>query len=260
MVHSRALGADEEQDIVNYSYITGLGVGGANTDNQTVRAIQVPFSYQLRPMTDEQWGIKLLFPVTFGVVGFDVFDVIGNVISLDAKVLSIVPGVEFQVPVRKDWVLKPFGKVGGGRDVSLGENAFIYSAGLKSSFFIPWRDFLFTLGNEISFDGYDPGGEERQDYASIAIGWDTRYPLGFTLKSAETNIGGWISYYYYFDELLFEQPQGAPLAIGQQFEIALAFGTYEKIPIWFMNFDRIGLAYRFGDDLKALRLVFEFPF
>lgn len=260
LVGSRAFGADEEQDVVNYSYISELGLGEADTDNRTVKAVQIPFSYQLRPMKEEQWGIKLLFPVTFGVLGLDVVDIIGNVISLDASVLSIVPGVELQIPVRKDWVLKPFGKAGGGRDVSGGENAFIYAAGLKSSYFIPWKDFTFTLGNEVSFDGYVPDGGEREDYASVAIGWDTRYPLWFTLKGAETNIGGWLSYYYYFDELVFERPQTAPLAIGQEFEIALAFGTYEKIPIWFMKFDRIGLAYRFSDELKALRLVFEFPF
>ncbi len=43
-------------------------------------------------------------------------------------------------------------------------------------------------------------------------------------------------------------------------EITLTFGTYKQIPIWFFNFDRIGLAYRFSEDLRAIRIVFEFPF
>jgi hypothetical protein len=170
----------------------------------------------------------------------------------------VVPGVELQIPFRKNWVLKPFGRAGGGR--SEGGNAFIYSAGLRSSYTIPWKKFIFTLGNEISFDGFLPSGEEWEDYASIAIGWDTRYPLGFTLKGAETHIGGWVSYYYFFDELEFQRPLLAPLAIGNQFEVALSFGTYKKIPIWFFKFDRIGLAYRFSEDLRAIRIVFEFPF
>lgn len=212
-------------------------------------------------MTEDQWGIKLLFPVTFGVLGLDAIDNIGDLISLDISALSLVPGAELQIPVRRNWVLKPFGKAGGGRDLSAGgKSAFIYSAGLKSSYTIPWKDFTFTLGNEISFDGFVPSGEDREDYASIAIGWDTIYPLGFTLKGAETHVGGWVSYYYFFNDLEFERPLLAPLSIGEQFEVALAFGTYEKIPIWFFKFDRIGLAYRFNEDLRAIRIVFEFPF
>ena len=258
VITSPAHGGNTDQDLLNYAYFSELGIGEYSTDNREVRAIQVPFSYQLRPMTEDQWGIRLLFPATFGVLGLDAIDNIGDVISLDISALTLVPGVELQIPVRKNWVLKPFGQVGAGR--SEGGNAFIYSAGVRSSYTIPWKKFTFTLGNEISFDGFLPSGEEWENYASIAIGWDTRYPLGFTLKGAATHIGGWVSYYYFFDELEFEQPLLAPLAIGNQFEIALSFGTYKKIPIWFFNFDRIGLAYRFSEDLRAIRIVFEFPF
>jgi len=251
---------EKGQDLLNYSYFSELGVGEYNTDNREVRAIQVPFSYQIRPIEDDKWGIKLLFPVTFGVLGLDAISDLGDVISLDVSALTVVPGIEFQIPVRKRWVLKPFGQVGAGKDVSGGEFAFIYSTGLKSSYTIPWKEFTFTLGNAIGFDGYKLKGENREDYSSISIGWDTIYPLGFTLKGRKTNIGGWVSYYYYFDDLEFERPERAPLAIGQQFEIALTFGTYEKIPIWFFKINRIGLAYRFGEDLRAIRIVSEFPF
>lgn len=257
---SRASGADEEKSFYNYSYASDLGVGGYNADNREVRAIQIPFSYQFRPMTKDRWGIKFLFPITFGVLGLDAVSDIGDVISLDVKALSVVPGIEFQIPVSDRWVFKPFGQVGGGKDVSGGEYAYIYSMGLKSSYTIPWKEFTFTLGNAIAFDGYKPKNGNREDYSSISIGWDTIYPLGFTFKGRKTNIGGWVSYYYFFEDLEFERPLTSPLAIGQQFEVALTFGTYEKIPIWFFKLNRIGLAYRFGEDLRAIRFVSEFPF
>ena len=257
---SNACGSDEDQNLLNYSYFSELGFGEYNTDNREVRAIQIPFSYQLRPMTEDRWGIKLLFPITFGVLGLDAVNDIGDVISLEVKALSIVPGIELQIPVRERWVLKPFGKVGGGKDVSGGEFTYIYSTGLKSSYTIPWKEFTFTLGNAVAFDGYKPKDENREDYSSISIGWDTVYPLGFTFKGRRTNIGGWVSYYYYFEDLEFERPEQAPLDIGQQFEVALTFGTYEKIPIWFFKLNGIGVAYRFGEDLRAIRFVSEFPF
>jgi len=255
-----AFSADGGQDFLNYSYFSELGVGGYDTDDSEVRAIQVPFSYQLREIEEKKCGIKLLFPVTFGVLGLDAVNDLGDVISLDVEALTIVPGIELQIPVRKRWVLKPFGKAGAGKDVSGGEFAFIYSAGLKSSYRIPWRQFSFTLGTAIAFDGFKREGEERQDYSSVSIGWDTIYPMKWRFKGKKTNIGGWISYYYFLDDLEFERTQQAPLEIGNQFEVALTFGTYEKIPIWFFKFNRIGLAYRFSEDLRAIRIVSEFPF
>jgi hypothetical protein len=257
---SPALGGNRGQDFLNYSYFSELGIGEYNTDDREVRAIQVPFSYQLREIEDKRWGIKLLFPVTFGVLGLDAINDHGGVISLDVQALTVVPGVEFQIPLRKRWVLKPFGQVGAGKDVSGGEFAYIYSTGLKSSYTIPWRKFNFTLGAGIGFDGFKLDGENRQDYSSISIGWDTVYPLKWTFKGKQTNIGGWVAYYYFLDDLEFQRPNTAPLDIGNQFEVALTFGTYKKIPIWFFKMNRIGLAYRFGEDLKAIRIVSEFPF
>jgi len=260
VIVSPARGGNTDQDFLNYSYFSELGIGEYNTDDREVRAIQVPFSYQLREIEDKKWGIKLLFPVTFGVLGLDAINDLGDVISLDVSALTIVPGIEFQIPVRKRWVLKPFGRVGAGKDVSGGEFAFIYSTGLKSSYMIPWKKFTFTLGTAISFDGFKREGENREDYSSVSIGWDTVYPLKWTFKGKQTNIGGWVSYYHFLDDIEFQRPQVAPLVIGNQFEVALTFGTYEKIPIWFFKVNRIGLAYRFGEDLRAIRIVSEFPF
>jgi hypothetical protein len=76
----------------------------------------------------------------------------------------------------------------------------------------------------------------------------------------KTNIGGYFAYYYYFDDLEFQRLQQNPIEVDDQFEIGITFGTYEPIRIVWWNLKRVGIAYRFGDGLKAIRLISSFPF
>jgi hypothetical protein len=175
-------------------------------------------------------------------------------------VTAVNPGVELQIPVRPRWTLKPFGKLGIGRDVSEGRGALIGSLGLKSRYLIPWEKFQFAFGSGIFYSAYKPQDEDRKDYASFGLGWDTIYPLWFTLGGRKTNIGGYFAYYYYFDDLEFERRQRNPIEVNDQFEIGITFGTYEPIRIVWWNLKRVGIAYRFGDGFKAIRLISTFPF
>lgn len=255
-----AHGADGEKDPINYAYLSDFGLGGFDVEEQQVRAFQIPFSYQLRPMEEDKWGIKLLFPVTIASAEGDPVDIEGIELPFESKVTAVDPGVELQIPVRPRWALKPFGKIGIGRDVTEGRGALIGSLGLKSRYLIPWKKFQFAFGSGISYNAYKPKDADREDYASIGAGWDTIYPLWFTLGGRKTNIGGYFAYYYYFDDLEFQRLQGNPIEIDDQFEIGITFGIYEPIRIVWWNLKRVGIAYRFGDGLKAIRLISSFPF
>ena len=254
------LGADGERDLINYAYLTDFGLGGFDVEERQVTAFQIPFSYQLRPMQEDKWGIKILFPVTIARAEADAVDIDGIELPFDSKVTAVNPGVELQIPVRPNWALKPFGKAGVGRDVSEGRGALIGSLGLKSRYLIPWKKFQFAFGSGVFYNAYKPKDEDRKDFASVGVGWDTVYPLWFTLWGRKTNIGGYFAYYHYFDDLEFERLKSNPIEIDDQFEIAMTFGTYEPIRIVWWNVKRIGIAYRFGDGLKAIRLVSSFPF
>lgn len=256
----RALGADGERDLINYAYLSSFGIGGYDVEEREVRAFQIPFSYQLRPMQGDEWGIKILFPATVATVEGDSIDVDGIELPLDSYVTAVDPGVELQIPVRPKWTVKPFGKIGIGRDVSEERGALVGSLGLKSRYLIPWEKFQFAFGAGVFYDGYKPKDEDRKDYASVGVGWDTIYPLWFTLRGRRTNIGGYFAYYFYFDDLEFERLGRNPIEIDDQFEIGVTFGTYEPIRIGWWEFGRVGIAFRFGDGLTAIRFISGFPF
>jgi hypothetical protein len=247
-----ALGADGERDLINYAYLSDFGLGGFDVEERQVRAFQIPFSYQLRPMQEDKWGIKLLFPVIIASAEADAIDADGIELPFDSKVTAVNPGVELQIPLSPKWALKPFGSEGRG--------ALMGSLGLKSRYLIPWKKFQFAFGSGVFYNAYKPKDEDRKDFASVGVGWDTIYPLWFTLGGKKTNIGGYFAYYYYFDDLEFERLKSNPIEIDDQFEIGITFGTYGPIRIIWWNLKRVGIAYRFGDGLKAIRLISSFPF
>ena len=252
-------GAEVGSDIVNYAYLTDFGVGGFDVEDQQARALNIPLSYQLRPMEEDQWGIKLLFPVTVASVEEDV-NYEGIPFFLDSKIAAVKPGIEVQIPLRSNWAIKPFGNVGLGRDLSEGRGAFLGRLGVKSRYSFPWRKFQFALGAGVFLNAYKPKDQDRRDFTSIGVGLDAVYPLWFKVKDRRTNIGGYVAYYYYIDDLEFERYRRGPIEIDDQIEVAATFGVYSPVRIVWWDFKRVGVAYRFGDGLKAIRLIASFPF
>jgi hypothetical protein len=66
-------------------------------------------SYTLRPVEDNNWGVKLKFPVTVGFFDFKARDIIDPGPPDDVATISVLPGIEFQFPVHDNWFLMPFG-------------------------------------------------------------------------------------------------------------------------------------------------------
>jgi hypothetical protein len=259
-IKNQVFAQDSEEDFINYSYLTSIGIGGYNVADRDAVAFQIPFSFQLRPMEEDQLGIKLLLPVTVASLESEVTNIGGFVVPKDAQVVGVNPGVELQIPVTQEWTLKPFTRLGFGRDVSGGDGSLIFAIGLKSRYAIPWRKFQFALGTGIFYDAFKPESGDKKDYASVGVGWDTIYPLGFNLWDQEANIGGYFAYYYFFDNLEFIQSSNTYLEINDQYEVGLTLGVYDHISLWFLKLQRFGIAYRFGEDLKAIRLISDFPF
>jgi hypothetical protein len=66
--------------------------------------------------------------------------------------------------------------------------------------------------------------------------------------------------FFYFDELDFESEQRQSLQLNHEYEVALTLGTKKPMSFLGLEFDRFGLAYRWSDELKAIKLIASFPF
>ncbi len=258
---AHAADPDDPTTRINFAHAADLGLGTFSVEGRSVQIYRIPLSYTLRPVRDGRWGVKLTFPVSFGLHDFKIGDIgEGDIIeSLDT--VSVVPGVEFQLPLRQHWMLKPYAELGGGQDLSSGGYALIYAAGLKSLATFPRGGFELGFGSALKLSGSrTTDGALIDNLASVEVGLDARHPLGFSIGQHRADFSVYATVRHFLDELEFPGFQGGPVGVRNLYEVGVTFGSEPQLEIWGIPLSRLGVSYRFGDGLRAWRINFGFPF
>jgi hypothetical protein len=258
---SLAQSVDEDENVVNFAYAVVFGTGVYKVQDQKAFVFRVPFSYQLREPSSERPGMKILLPALAGYYDYDYDKILEGDLPGDAATLSFVPGLELEYVMSERWRLKPYGQFGFGRDLKNDENAWIYVGGVKSHYRIPYEGrFRFALGSAGIFTGYDPDDGSNQSLGVLGLGLDAVYPWNISLFGKRTNLANYLIYYWYLDSPGFEQVDDQTKSVNGELEWGVALGFEEPPKLLGFEFERIGLGFRYGSDIKGIRLVTDFPF
>jgi hypothetical protein len=209
-------------------------------------------------------GVEFSFPITAGLDKFSLDDIPGVVDPENLASVSVIPGINITVPVNDRWSLRPFAAVGWGQLLNGSESAWTYWTGVKSEFRFGGGDFDWALINAMTYVGFTPDEGPSEDFWPLMIGLTLDYPFGQRKTDGEQMYLSWHSTYTSFEnslDLTVEVEGIKP--ITDQWEIGLSFRRQDsRIKIWFLNFDRLGLAYRFSSsgDLKGIAFVFRSVF
>lgn len=249
---------------LNYVYAASLGFGGYTVAGLNADVYTLPLSDTLADMPYPGWALKLLAPIQGGFYDFRATDTNGRRISINQQSLSLVPGIELQIPLTPRLVLKPFAQVGiahvFGDDVG-NPDAWIYLAGARSV--AQWRAgaYTFSLGNGLIVAGDKTIGRGFEEhYVALQIGAEVRHPLGFALGKLVPDIGVYAADYYYPQPLQFSRFLRSPLKVSNQTEIGLSLGSAAPFHLLFLSNPRIGAGLVFGDGLQVWHVNFGFPF
>lgn len=262
---------------VNYVYAQQFGLGGYDVGGLSVQVYPLPLPYTLHFGRNNAWGLKMTPGLTYGRFDFDAdVDNIpnsGDELAVTLHTLGGTVALELQIPVLDNWMLKPF--VEGGlvgvlhTDVSpaalapsiRNDLAYTYAVGLRSRFHVDWQRFTFTLGNGLLYAGNATfKGKDAQAYAALETGIDIRHPLGLTIKQYAPDFSVFFIHYHFFPALEFSRFLHTPLEVNNQFEFGVTLGTVPPLPLGIIAGLRLGVSYRFGDNLTGIRLNLGFPF
>ncbi len=256
VVQQRAARTDE---LFNWYYAAAYGTGVYRIGDQTVGVLRAPFAYRVREAGDGQWGIRLTLPVAAALSEFDLTDFqLGHV---RAAGLSVLPGVEAEIPLAERWVLKPFANVGPGWEFNHDSSALIYSAGAAAVYRLPldngWQS---VLGGKLTFAGYDAGSESGR-LGALAGGGGLDIPIDMEIAGRRALMGVQFTGTVYFNRLEFLLPDSPDKKVMAEMEIAFTLGVRKPVEFLGASFDRVGIGFRRGSDgMKGLRLVGSFPF
>lgn len=190
---------------------------------------------------------------------------LGAVFDIDNfGTVSVTPGVEVEVPVTKRWSLKPLAYAGWGTEIDGPQSAWIYWAGLKSRYRLSSGDLDWSLVNSIEYIGYTPNEGASNDAVPIMVGLEFQRPMGnVRLGGHQVYLDWHATYTTYLDNLEFLVRDVSISQVADTWELGLAFSKGKhKLKLWQLEWDRIGLAYRFSSsgEFQGVALVFRSVF
>jgi len=253
-MRSKALAQTEELASINFAYATWIGSGYYRLAGRKLYVLRVPVSIQLRPVKEDQWGIGLKLPVTLAYedLDFDIFDGIHGT--------AFLPGVEVQIRVTKNWVLKPFGQIGIGYSEST--TTYISGGGIKSLYSFKWGSVDFGLGNSLIFAVEDATGDsEDEGFSMFQIGLDARHLINFSEGKQDADIGSYVVVSRFLDTMDFFGITGeVSQRIRTLVQVGLTLGMDPPVTLLGIDFSRAGIDYTFGEDFSGIGLNLGFPF
>jgi predicted nucleotidyltransferase len=255
-----ALRAGEEQ-LVNYAFATQLGSGIYDLAGRTLQIYRMPFSYSFSQPAADRPGVRLTLPVTVGLVDFEPEDVLETGLPESLDTLSFVPGIELDWVLSPHWHFLPF--VEAGRALELGDDADagVYSFGAHATGL--WNDDAVDLRLDlgVTYTAVEPDAPlHKDDLFLLEAGIEGRHSLGLSVAGHPLDWGVYVLGQAFLNRADEPLDRADANASPYQFEAGLTFGTRSRVTVWQIPVPRVGLGYRFGDDIEAWRLVLGVPF
>jgi hypothetical protein len=208
--------------------------------------------------------VEFRLPMTLGLHRLDFDDLPGLIDPDNFGTVSLVPGVEAEVPVTGRWSLRPHLYLGAGTEIDGPQSAWIYWTGVKSRYQLGGDGSDWSLVNSLGYIGYTPNEGPSSDAVPLMAGVENRWSLGnWRGDSKPLYLDGHATYTAYLDDLKFFFNDRQAVKLADEWELGLALSRgHEKFSFWRLKWDRIGLAYRFGGsgDFKGVSLVFRSVF
>lgn len=250
-----------EESPVNYAYAALLGSGIYSISGRTIQIYTFTPRVGLLAPRPGGVGVGLILPVTLGFFDFEPDDLFESGLPEAVNTLSFVPGVELAIPLRRGWTLFPWVQAGVALDFAADQQSWIFAGGLDARWEKRYDRRLlraslrpFYAGNVLEgFGSFD-------NYGELDLAIEARDPLGVCLGSAELDLGFFLIAYFYTQDLSFLRDPGTRLGLANQFEAGFTVGTVRPVRVWGVALPRIGLSYRFGSGVPAVRLVLGAPF
>jgi hypothetical protein len=206
-------------------------------------------------------GIEFRFPITFGLDNFSYDDLVGSTDLDNLTSLSVTPGIDITIPVTERWLLRPFAALGWGSAFNTSESVSTYWGGVKSRYSFQHGKLDWALLNSVTYVGHTPSNGPSDDFWPLMAALEFDYPLGQRKLGGEQVFLSWHGMYTTFENRLQNLlDDGSSVQITDQWEFGLSIRKEnERIKIWWLHFDRLGLAYRFSTagDFKGISFVFR---
>lgn len=255
-------------DPVHWAYAAYFGTGRyALSGDSDTYVLGVTPGWEIRdPVLSEDGqrtlGIRLRVPVAIGSHQFSPDVAIDELALDDVNTISIVPGVEIEIPMTERWTLKTLTYLGYGSEPGNGSSADVYWVGMRSRYAFEPGKTRISLVNGITRLGYSSNSGESSKAMPLLSGLQFRRQLEQKKLGDEPVFLNWhVSYTRYLEDLGVDLPglTDNSINVSSEWELGLAFSKGDtRLKLWRLSWDRVGIAYRFdsGGSFSGVSIYF----
>jgi hypothetical protein len=252
-----ALPVGAQEDLAPLWQMPFDAAGASDLEARSLQLYRIPVSIPLLDAEERAWGLDLTLPVTLG--GYDVSAVlVDDLFSDRIETYSLVPGVEFQVPVGPHWMVKPFAELGvtGGEN---GTSDLLWGVGTRARAGYAAGSMSYTLGGAAEYRSGGGGRSLVEHYSMLGVVGDAQVRMPFTVAGRTARAGLFAGYRFLTDATL-RTLDADNLEIRHQVEAGVSFATTPAPKVLFVSVPWIGVAYRAAGALSGVRIYLAFPF
>jgi len=140
------------------------------------------------------------------------------------------------------------------------DSSLLWGANVRSRYAFDTTKPALTLGSEALYAGYSPDTGPADSIVRLSVGLDARIPTSWSTGDNSMFIGTHAIGFYYPVSLRFPKIDRERYRTTTEIEFGLALGRDPPFEVLGLEFDRIGLAYRFSDVTSSIILNTGFPF
>jgi hypothetical protein len=200
-------------------------------------------------------------PLTLGVARLDFDDIAGILDSDNLATASAGVSIDADIPVTKRFSLRPSAELGYATVLDESDRAFTYKTEIKTRTAFEAGRLDWSLILDVGLVGYEPNRGEPDDFTYAAAGLEFGYPVSWFSSANRQTIFYWhLAYVDFIDEVEFETGIDELDSVANYWQGGFALGNQDDpINIWFLKFDRLGLAYNYSTtgELRGIKFVFR---
>jgi hypothetical protein len=185
-----------------------------------------------------------------------------NLFPDDLITLTLMPGLEYWVPVSPDWTVKPFFNAGATYDFVSEEVVALGVLGVSSvARFDLEHDWELRWGNKIRLAAeYQRRSESSTSFSMIETGVDFRRSTGVFFQQHEIDASVYYIFQHYDPRWEISDAPDRHSDLDNVHELGFSVGLRKPRKILGITFDRVSLGYQKGGDIRGITIGGEFPF
>ena len=200
-------------------------------------------------------------PLTVGFANLDFEDIPGFLDPDNYTTASAGISLDADIPITDRFSVRPSGEIGYGTILDASEYAWTYKAEIRSRYTFQTGNLDWALLLSIGLAGYDPNRGVSDDFSFAAAGAEFAYPVSwFSREDSQTMLYWHVSFTDFLDEIEIRTGIQEFDSVANYWQIGAALGKRDQpVRIWFLSFDRLGLAYKISasSELRGISFVFR---